>query len=129
MIRIQPEDPQGIKIRLKQLRLEMGWSKTEAARKTGVPVSTYANWEYGVRIPNQLNAMAIAKVFNTTLQYIFNGGSRKKVAVPKAHRINLADIIDNADIFYDDVHTISKNDKKLLINFVKTIMEHYRASN
>ena len=72
MIRIQPEDPQGIKIRLKQLRLEMGWSKTEAARKIGVPVSTYANWEYGVRIPNQLNAMAIAKVFNTTLQYVNN---------------------------------------------------------
>ena len=23
----------------------MGWSKTEAANKIGVPVSTYANWE------------------------------------------------------------------------------------
>lgn len=126
MIRIRPEDPKGIKIRLKQLRLEMGWSKTETANKIGVPVSTYANWEYGVRVPNQLNAMEIAKVFNTTLTYVFNGGVRKKRPHHKPSKIYLQDVIDNADILYDEAHKISENDHKLLTSFVKSIMEHYR---
>lgn len=126
MNRIKPEDPKGIKIRLKQLRLEMGWSKTEAANKIGVPVSTYANWEYGVRIPNQLNAMEIAKVFNTTLKYIFDGGTRKKSIDHKLSKIYLQDILDNADIFYDENHKISENDHKLLTSFIKSIMEHYK---
>lgn len=128
MIRIQPKDPKGIKIRLKQLRLEMGWSKTQTANKIGVPISTYANWEYGVRIPNQLNAMEIAKVFNTTLSYIFDGGTKAKKTKSKVTQIHLQDIIDNADIFYDNSHKISEDDRNLFVNFAKSIMAHYKNS-
>lgn len=121
-----PKDPKGIKIRLKQLRLERGWSKTETANRIGVPISTYSNWEYGVRVPNQLNATEIAKVFNTTLSYILDGGTRAKRTKSKVNQIHLQDIINNADIFYDNTHKISEDDHNLLVNFAKSIMAHYK---
>ncbi len=133
MIRIQPKDPKGIKIRLKQLRLEKGWSKTETAKRIGVPISTYSNWEYGVRVPNQLNASEAAKVFNTTLTYIFDGGIRDKrdsATIRKSNNldnkvINLNDILHGAKISYDGINSISKSDNTLIKNFVASILSHY----
>lgn len=37
---------------MKQLRESRKWTKTDAASKLNKTLSTYANWEYGLREPD-----------------------------------------------------------------------------
>lgn len=140
-IRFKPKDPKGIRFRLKQLREEKGWSKAEAARRIGVPTSTYSNWEYGIRQPTQDNANRAAKVFDTTLTFIFNGGERTHRSKNSTSSDNLAllktkddhvvfpvylqDIVNGTKIFADQNTELDENDRTLLVNIAKSILERY----
>lgn len=61
------------KERLEQLRKKNGWTKTEAAKKMGVTVGAYANWEYGNREPDQETLMKISSVFGISTVYLLEG--------------------------------------------------------
>lgn len=52
-----------LKDRIIQLRNAVGWSKSETARRIGVSVGTYSNWEYGNRFPSQENIKKICKTY------------------------------------------------------------------
>lgn len=43
----KPKEPEAFHKRLERLRKEQGLTAKEMARKIGVPVSTYRQWEYG----------------------------------------------------------------------------------
>jgi transcriptional regulator with XRE-family HTH domain len=57
--------------RLIELRERKGWSKTQVARKLGIKtVSTYANWEYGLRQPDQEMIIKIAELYEVRTDYL-----------------------------------------------------------
>lgn len=57
--------------RLKEQRGKKGWTKTYVARKLGYKtVSTYANWEYGIRDPDTETLARIADIFEVTTDYL-----------------------------------------------------------
>ncbi|MEK4030746.1 helix-turn-helix transcriptional regulator [Pseudobacillus sp. FSL P4-0506] len=59
---------------LQQLREEKGWSKTEVARRLGIKtVSTYANWEYGIRQPDKDMLAKIAVLYDVTTDFLITG--------------------------------------------------------
>lgn len=59
------------KSRLTQLRESNDWSKTTVAKHLGIPLSTYANYEYGLREPDIETIGKIAKLYNVTTDYLF----------------------------------------------------------
>lgn len=59
--------------RITALREQRGWSKTYVAKKLGLNLSTYANYEYGNREPDISTLPKIADLFNVTTDYLING--------------------------------------------------------
>ncbi|WP_252502708.1 helix-turn-helix transcriptional regulator [Sporosarcina sp. Marseille-Q4943] len=54
------------------LRKERNWTKTDVARKLGIKtLSTYANWEYGTRSPDQHMIKEIATLYNVSIDYLY----------------------------------------------------------
>lgn len=56
--------------RLKHFRIQAGLSQRQAAKKIGVPESTYRDWEYGSAIMGE-PYLDIAKAFRVTLNELF----------------------------------------------------------
>jgi repressor LexA len=62
--------------RIAQLREKRGWTKTFVAQKLGIKtMSTYANWEYGLRKPDPDMISKISSLFDVTTDYLINGSS------------------------------------------------------
>lgn len=83
--------------RLSLLREEKGLNKTEMAKRLGIPVSTYSNYEYGNREPDFTLAKKIADYFNVTTDYLL-GRDVKEENVPeidKHAKLIAAHIDDN----------------------------------
>jgi len=57
--------------RITELRLELGLNQTELARALNVDKTAVWHWENGAR-PGLASAMALAKMFNVTLDELLN---------------------------------------------------------
>ncbi len=60
--------------RLKRLRKHKGFSQKDVAKKIGVPVTTYREWEYGRLIQGE-PYVEIAKALDVTLGELLTGHS------------------------------------------------------
>ncbi|MFJ5964770.1 helix-turn-helix domain-containing protein [Bacillus sp. NPDC093026] len=59
---------------LTELREKHGWSKSTVAKKLGLKaMSTYANWEYGLRKPDGEMIVKIAKLYGVSTDYLLTG--------------------------------------------------------
>ena len=58
--------------RLKDLRKQAGLTQVEVAEKLGISQPAYASWERGVKKPTQENLVKIAKIFNVSLDSLFD---------------------------------------------------------
>ncbi|MGK4035810.1 helix-turn-helix transcriptional regulator [Lactobacillus crispatus] len=56
--------------RLEQERKRAGWTKTYTAKMLKLPLTTYANYEYGSREPDINTITAISNLFNTSTDYL-----------------------------------------------------------
>ncbi|AKG67599.1 helix-turn-helix domain-containing protein [Lactobacillus helveticus] len=56
--------------RLEQARKKAGWTKTYVASRLKLPLTTYANYEYGKREPDIDTITAISTLFNTSNDYL-----------------------------------------------------------
>ena len=56
--------------RLKELREQRAWTKTETAKRLGVGTSTYSNWEYGLREPDIDRLSQMADLYGVTVDYL-----------------------------------------------------------
>lgn len=56
--------------RLKSLREENGYSQKQFAEKINVSINTYRNWEQGKNEPDTCTIIRLAKIFNTTVDYL-----------------------------------------------------------
>lgn len=59
-----------IKDRLKEIRLEQGFTQKEIAEKLGVSQPNYQQWERGIRNPKDSTLLKIAKVLDVSLEYL-----------------------------------------------------------
>ena len=67
--------------RIRELRLQHGWSQTELGRKIGVNKSVISFYELGTRFPTYENLLRICDVFNVTADYILRGDSIQKMNI------------------------------------------------
>ncbi|MEB6549298.1 helix-turn-helix domain-containing protein [Heyndrickxia sporothermodurans] len=68
--------------KLKELRESKNWSKTYVANKLKVKtLSTYANWEYGIRSPDNDMIAKIADLYDVSTDYLLGVTSK-----PSAHK-------------------------------------------
>ncbi|AOC55653.1 MULTISPECIES: helix-turn-helix domain-containing protein [Bacillus] len=59
---------------LTELREKHGWSKSTVAKKLGLKaMSTYANWEYGLRKPDGEMIVKIAELYGVSTDYLLTG--------------------------------------------------------
>ena len=56
--------------RLKSMRESIGWTKTYVAERLHLPLTTYANYEYGKREPDIDTITALSTLFNTSNDYL-----------------------------------------------------------
>lgn len=64
--------------RLKELREKRGWTKTYVANRIGIKtLSTYANYEYGLREPDNETLMRLADLYEISMDSILGRDERK----------------------------------------------------
>lgn len=105
------------KDRLKILREEKNWTKSEAAKKIGISYSAYSNYEYGNREPNQKILKKISDTFDISMSYLIDG--KKNIAdMDKQELTKLIHELGNLTIthhksasFSDSMHDLISNDK------------------
>lgn len=56
--------------RLRELRLDAGLSARQVGAGIGVAHSTIIRWENGIRVPDALDLIALAKFFNVSIDYL-----------------------------------------------------------
>ena len=56
--------------RLRELRLDAGLSARQVGAGIGVAHSTIIRWENGIRVPDALDLIALAKFFNVSTDYL-----------------------------------------------------------
>jgi transcriptional regulator with XRE-family HTH domain len=104
---------------LENLRDSKGWSKTEVARRLGIKtVSTYANWEYGIRTPDKDMLAKIAKLYDVSIDFLITG---KKERFP-----------ENENLFYFNREGLTDEDLEHLkehIEFLKKKSKQYNDEN
>ena len=70
--------------RLSQLRIAKGLNMKEAARLLNMPYTTYVNYEKGTREPNSETLIALAKFFDTSIDYLLckTDSPSEKIIIP-----------------------------------------------
>lgn len=58
-------------VRLKELRLQHGFSQEELAEKIGIKQNSYSDWEHGKCKPNYEKLEKIADFFSVSLDWLF----------------------------------------------------------
>ncbi|WGD65541.1 helix-turn-helix domain-containing protein [Bacillus subtilis] len=106
---------------LTELREKKGWSKSLVAKKLGIKtMSTYANWEYGLRKPDGEMLVKIAELYGVTTDYILTG--------KKPNEFN-HDLFDDPDlqIAFKEASDFSEESRKQAIDFINYLKEKEKS--
>lgn len=102
--------------RMAALREERGWSKTYVAKKLGLNLSTYANYEYGNREPDISTLADIAKLFDVTTDYLVSGASTEEKPLSRNQKL----------VAYSIDPDISDEERKAIIEMVQAAKKFRR---
>ncbi|MDR2278600.1 MAG: helix-turn-helix transcriptional regulator [Vagococcus sp.] len=97
------------KDRLVSLREEKGWTKKETAKRIGISIGAYANYEYGNREPNQDITKKIASVFDIPVSLLLDDSVKNYSEFLQA----LEDLTDFT------IDKLDKNEKLLNQEYIK----------
>ncbi|AMK71806.1 MULTISPECIES: helix-turn-helix domain-containing protein [Bacillus] len=106
---------------LTELREKKGWSKSLVAKKLGLKtMSTYANWEYGLRKPDGEMLVKIANLYGVTTDYILTG--------KRPNSFN-SDLFEDPDlqIAFKDASDFSEEARRQAIDFIKYLKEKEKS--
>jgi transcriptional regulator with XRE-family HTH domain len=115
--------------RLEKKRKEAGWTKTYTAKMLKLPLTTYANYEYGNREPDMATITKIATLFNTTTDYLLGKNDdpempRNKLTTPE--KIARHTIAENLQIpSKEDHHAVDIENDELLSYRGRPIPDDY----
>jgi transcriptional regulator with XRE-family HTH domain len=59
--------------RLRDLRLQKGWSQKELAGKLGVKLSIFTKYEMGLHLPPPEKLIELSELFDNTVDYLLTG--------------------------------------------------------
>ncbi|PRS59760.1 transcriptional regulator [Bacillus pumilus] len=102
---------------LTKLREKHGWSKSTVAKKLGLKaMSTYANWEYGLRKPDGEMIVKIAELYGVSTDYLLTGKDKGGID---------ADLADDPDlqIAFKAASDFSEEARRQTIDFIHYIKE------
>lgn len=102
------------KDRLKILREQKGWTKTDTAKKLKISPQRYANYEYQSREPDFEMLKQIASLFDTTTDYL-TGKTDTSVKENEKHDLNA--MLDEARSF--NGQPMNDNDREIIRTFLK----------
>lgn len=115
--------------RLIDLRESKDWTKTKVAKKLGLSsVSTYANWEYGLRDPHAEMIAEIAALYDVSTDYIITG----KVNIVDNSKADIGKELESFLLRLDDTekenflffgHPLNEKQKEILANSIEIGME------
>lgn len=92
--------------RLTRLRENKGWTKTHVAQKLGIKtLSTYANYEYGLREPDNATLLRIADLYEVTVDYLLGNDEKPLQGDTKlsAYQQEVIDFFNSReDLFFHD---------------------------
>ena len=74
-----------MKQRIKQSRLERGWSQAELARRMSVTQPSVAEWESGRKAPNMKNLVHLSKLLGVGFEWLSTG--RGEMRPPPAYSV------------------------------------------
>ena len=98
--------------RLKNLRIENGYTQKEIAEKLGTSQPSYQNWEKGTRQPSRNTLQKIATLFNVSTDYLLG-----KTDIPDPDSdIDLDTAIENS-VAYDGT-PITDHDREIIKNYL-----------
>lgn len=99
-------------IRLKNLRIQNGYTQKEMAENLGTSQPSYQNWEKGTRKPSRITLQKIANFFNVSTDYLLG-----KTDIPDPDSdIDLDSAIDNS-VAYDGT-PITDHDREIIKNYL-----------
>lgn len=104
--------------RLINIREKMGWSKAETARRLNIATSTYSSYEYGHRSPDNTMLLKIAKLFDTSTDYLL-GNDREDTEDP----FKDAEVLMFSD--KDGFDNLSEEDKQELKDLLNDQLEYW----
>lgn len=103
--------------RLKTMRENAGWTKTYVANRLHLPLTTYANYEYGKREPDIDTISAISALFNTSNDYLMGKTDNPEPQSSDLSSDDLAEMLDNVRSY--NGKPFDEHDKELLTTFLK----------
>jgi transcriptional regulator with XRE-family HTH domain len=87
--------------KLTALRERKGWTKTFVAKKLGIKtLSTYANYEYGIREPDMETLGRIADIYDISLDELL-GRSVDNTRTIHGSEVDTSDLSDNQRLVLD----------------------------
>ncbi|MDM5299258.1 helix-turn-helix transcriptional regulator [Bacillus pumilus] len=102
---------------LTELREKHGWSKSTVAKKLGLKaMSTYANWEYGLRKPDGEMIVKIAELYGVSTDYLLTGKDKSMVDHDLANDPDL-------QIAFKAASDFSEEARRQTIDFIHYIKE------
>lgn len=110
---------EGLGAKLSSLREERHWSKTYVAKKLGMNLPTYANYEYGNREPDLETTGRIAELFGVSVDSLLGISKNKK---PEAKiELDLEQALDNAHSFSGK--PLSDHDRKVAKDVLRSLFQ------
>lgn len=103
--------------RLKTMRENAGQTKTYVANRLHLPLTTYANYEYGKREPDIDTISAISTLFNTSNDYLMGKTDNPEPQSSDLSSDDLAEMLDNVRSY--NGKPFDEHDKELLTTFLK----------
>ncbi len=108
--------------KLRHLRAEKGWNRSETARQSEIPISTYQAYEQLNRKPKGESALKISRAFGVTVDYLLDDSKgyppgpldRVHYSKPRKMMSDTGEAIDLASLTEDFRKYFQTNPEKLM---------------
>ena len=111
-----------------ELRLtELGMSKADFYKKSGVSSASYSQWNTGLYNPSEKKLRSVAECLDVDFEYLCSGKTSAPSFAGGADSTLTGDVLDAVDLaFYGDYKELDEDDKETVRDMVR-IMRERRA--
>lgn len=105
-----------------EIRLsEIGMTKAEFYKKSGISSASFSQWRTGKYKPSEKNLTKAAEVLGVSYSYLLNGVEEKEIAPTTTGK---SDVLDEVDIaFYGDYKELDEDDRATIRDMVRVMRE------
>lgn len=105
-----------------EIRLsEIGMTKAEFYKKSGISSASLSQWRTGKYKPSEKNLAKAAEVLGVSYSYLLNGVEEKEIAPTTAGK---SDVLDEVDIaFYNHFKELDEDQQETVRDMVRVMRE------